>query len=146
MQPLAVPDQAPVDQVGRDRHLHVGAILGRVGRAAGRGRVRAGLPVDGRDVVGGAVQGDRVYDHDRADRTGGAWQPHGDRGEIAETVLMPGDPYRARWAAETFLDTPRLVNEVRRVLKPGGRFQAVDLVLVAELPEQLRNDQFAWSN
>ena len=25
-------------------------------------------------------------------------------GQIAETVLMPGDPYRARWAAETFLD------------------------------------------
>lgn len=37
-------------------------------------------------------------------------------GEIAETVLMPGDPYRARWAAETFLDTPVLVNEVRGML------------------------------
>jgi SAM-dependent methyltransferase len=36
--------------------------------------------------------------------------------------------------------------ETFRVLKRGGRFQAVDLVLVAELPEQLRNDQFAWSN
>jgi purine-nucleoside phosphorylase len=24
-------------------------------------------------------------------------------GEIAETVLLPGDPYRARWAAQTFL-------------------------------------------
>lgn len=34
-------------------------------------------------------------------------------GEIAETVLMPGDPYRAKWAAETFLDNPKLVNEVR---------------------------------
>jgi arsenite methyltransferase len=36
--------------------------------------------------------------------------------------------------------------EVFRALKPGGRFQAVDLVLVGELPAQLRNDQFAWSN
>lgn len=36
--------------------------------------------------------------------------------------------------------------EVFRVLRPGGRFQAVDVVLVAELPPELRNDQFAWSN
>lgn len=37
-------------------------------------------------------------------------------GDIAETVLLPGDPLRARWAAETFLDQPRLVNEVRGML------------------------------
>jgi SAM-dependent methyltransferase len=36
--------------------------------------------------------------------------------------------------------------EAFRVLKPGGHMQAVDLVLVAELPEQMRNEQFAWSN
>ncbi|SMX47322.1 purine-nucleoside phosphorylase [Maliponia aquimaris] len=34
-------------------------------------------------------------------------------GEIAETVLMPGDPRRAEWAAKTFLDDVRCVNEVR---------------------------------
>lgn len=37
-------------------------------------------------------------------------------GEIAETVLMPGDPYRAKWAAETFLEGTKMVNEVRGML------------------------------
>lgn len=37
-------------------------------------------------------------------------------GDIAETVLMPGDPYRAKWAAETFLTDVKLVNEVRGML------------------------------
>lgn len=44
-------------------------------------------------------------------------------GEIAETVLMPGDPYRARWAAETFLTDARLVNEVRGMLGYTGTWQ-----------------------
>ena len=34
-------------------------------------------------------------------------------GEIAPTVLMPGDPLRARWIAETFLDDARCYSEVR---------------------------------
>ena len=33
--------------------------------------------------------------------------------EIADTVLLPGDPMRAKWAAEQFLTSPRLVNQVR---------------------------------
>ncbi len=37
-------------------------------------------------------------------------------GDIAETVLLPGDPYRAKWAAETFLKDVVLVNEVRGML------------------------------
>ncbi|MFC6687592.1 purine-nucleoside phosphorylase [Jhaorihella thermophila] len=44
-------------------------------------------------------------------------------GEIAETVLMPGDPYRAKWAAETFLEKPRLVNEVRGMLGFTGSWK-----------------------
>ncbi len=44
-------------------------------------------------------------------------------GDIAETVLLPGDPYRARWAAETFLEKPRLVNEVRGMLGYTGTWQ-----------------------
>lgn len=43
-------------------------------------------------------------------------------GEIAETVLLPGDPYRARWAAETFLTDVRLVNEVRGMLGFTGKW------------------------
>jgi purine-nucleoside phosphorylase len=37
-------------------------------------------------------------------------------GDIAETVLMPGDPYRAKWAAETFLSDVACVNQVRGML------------------------------
>ena len=44
-------------------------------------------------------------------------------GEIAETVLLPGDPYRAKWAAETFLDQPKLVNEVRGMLGFTGSYK-----------------------
>lgn len=44
-------------------------------------------------------------------------------GDIAPTVLMPGDPYRARWAAERFLEAPRLVNEVRGMLGYTGTWR-----------------------
>jgi purine-nucleoside phosphorylase len=40
--------------------------------------------------------------------------------DIAETVLLPGDPRRAKWAAETFLKDARLVNEVRGMLGYTG--------------------------
>ena len=43
--------------------------------------------------------------------------------DIADTVLMPGDPYRAKWAAETFLDKPKLINEVRGMLGYTGHWQ-----------------------
>jgi len=43
-------------------------------------------------------------------------------GDIADTVLLPGDPLRARWAAEEFLDEPVLVNEVRGMLGFTGRW------------------------
>ena len=44
-------------------------------------------------------------------------------GDIAETVLLPGDPYRARWAAETYLENPVLVNEVRGMLGYTGTWR-----------------------
>ncbi|MEQ3625875.1 MAG: purine-nucleoside phosphorylase [Celeribacter sp.] len=46
-----------------------------------------------------------------------------DPGDIAETVLMPGDPYRARWAAQTFLKDATLVNEVRGMLGYTGMWK-----------------------
>ena len=38
-----------------------------------------------------------------------------DKGDFAKTVLMPGDPLRARFIAETFLEKPKLVNDVRGI-------------------------------
>ena len=38
------------------------------------------------------------------------------KGEIAETILLPGDPLRAKWIAETFLDNPVCFNRVRGML------------------------------
>ncbi len=44
-------------------------------------------------------------------------------GQIAPTVLLPGDPYRARWAAETFLEGVELVNDVRGMLGFTGTWK-----------------------
>lgn len=44
-------------------------------------------------------------------------------GEIAETVLMPGDPYRAKWAAESFLENAVCVNETRGMLGFTGKWK-----------------------
>ena len=44
-------------------------------------------------------------------------------GDIAETVLMPGDPYRAKWAAETFLENSVCINEVRGMLGFTGTWK-----------------------
>jgi purine-nucleoside phosphorylase len=43
--------------------------------------------------------------------------------DIAPTVLMPGDPYRAKWAAETFLDDARCINQVRGMLGFTGTWR-----------------------
>lgn len=44
-------------------------------------------------------------------------------GDIAPTVLMPGDPYRAKWAAETFLDEAVCINETRGMLGFTGTWR-----------------------
>ena len=44
-------------------------------------------------------------------------------GDIADTVLMPGDPLRARWAAGQFLEAPRCINETRGMLGYTGTWR-----------------------
>ena len=44
-------------------------------------------------------------------------------GQFAKTVLMPGDPLRAKFIAETYLDSPALVNEVRGMLAYTGTYK-----------------------
>ena len=41
-------------------------------------------------------------------------------GDYAQSVLLPGDPLRAKWIAETFLDDARQVNAVRNCLGYTG--------------------------
>ena len=45
-------------------------------------------------------------------------------GDFARTVLMPGDPLRAKFIAETFLEDPRLVTDVRGMYGYTGTYQA----------------------
>ena len=42
------------------------------------------------------------------------------KGEIAETILLPGDPLRAKWIAETFLENPVCFNKIRGMLGYTG--------------------------
>ena len=51
--------------------------------------------------------------------------PHNNaaKGDFAKTVLMPGDPLRAKFIAETFLTEPKLVNNVRGVQGYTGTYK-----------------------
>jgi purine-nucleoside phosphorylase len=52
-------------------------------------------------------------------------------GDFAPDVLMPGDPYRARHIAESFLDDPVLVTEVRGILGYTGTHQGRPISVLA---------------
>ncbi|MBR7082742.1 MAG: purine-nucleoside phosphorylase, partial [Clostridia bacterium] len=43
--------------------------------------------------------------------------------DFAKTVLMPGDPLRSKFIADNFLDSPRLVNNVRGVQGYTGTYK-----------------------
>lgn len=52
-------------------------------------------------------------------------------GDFAKTVLMPGDPKRAKFIAETFLDNPVLVNDVRGVQGYTGFYKGKRVSVMA---------------
>lgn len=51
--------------------------------------------------------------------------------DFARTVLMPGDPLRAKFIAENFLTAPRLVNNVRGIQGYTGTYQGVSVSVMA---------------
>ena len=59
--------------------------------------------------------------------------PHNEAklGEIAETVIMPGDPLRAKYIAENFLENARLVNKVRGMYAYTGTYKGKTISVMA---------------
>ena len=53
------------------------------------------------------------------------------KGAFAKTVLLPGDPKRARYVAEKFLENPKLVNDVRGVQGYTGLYKGVKVSVMA---------------
>ena len=49
------------------------------------------------------------------------------KGDIAKTVLMPGDPLRAKFIAETYLENVRCFNTVRNMLGYTGTFEGKEI-------------------
>ncbi|MGL5916300.1 MAG: purine-nucleoside phosphorylase, partial [Culicoidibacterales bacterium] len=46
-----------------------------------------------------------------------------EKGDFAETILLPGDPLRAKYIAENFLTDVVQVNDVRGMLGYTGNYQ-----------------------
>ena len=53
------------------------------------------------------------------------------KGEIAKTVLMPGDPLRAKYIAENFLENVKLVNKVRNIFAYTGTYKGKEITVMA---------------
>ena len=59
--------------------------------------------------------------------------PHNEAniGDIAKTVIMPGDPLRAKYIAENFLEDAKLVNKVRNIFAYTGKYNGKDITVMA---------------
>nr|WP_289072788.1 purine-nucleoside phosphorylase [uncultured Halomonas sp.] len=55
--------------------------------------------------------------------------PHinAEKGDFADTVLMPGDPLRAKYIADTYLENVRQVNDVRNMFGYTGTYQGREI-------------------
>lgn len=53
------------------------------------------------------------------------------KGEIAKTVLMPGDPLRAKFIADNFLTDVKLVNKVRNIFAYTGKYNGKEVTVMA---------------
>lgn len=51
--------------------------------------------------------------------------------DFAKTVLMPGDPLRAQFIAESFLENARLINSVRNIYAYTGKYKGIDVSVMA---------------
>lgn len=51
--------------------------------------------------------------------------------EICKTVIMPGDPLRAKYIAENFLEDYKLVNSVRSMYAYTGKYKGKDITVMA---------------
>ena len=49
------------------------------------------------------------------------------KGDIARRVLMPGDPLRAKYIAETYLEAPVCFNTVRNMLGYTGTYHGQEI-------------------
>ena len=54
-----------------------------------------------------------------------------DPSELAETVLMPGDPMRAKNIAENFLEDAKLINQIRGILGYTGFYKGKKVSVMA---------------
>ena len=52
-------------------------------------------------------------------------------GDFAKTILMPGDPLRAQFIADNFIDNPKLVTSVRNVLGFTGTYNGKPISVMA---------------
>ncbi|MFR8104408.1 MAG: purine-nucleoside phosphorylase [Clostridia bacterium] len=59
--------------------------------------------------------------------------PHNEAkiGEIAKTVIMPGDPLRAKYIADNFLKEAKLVNQVRNIYAYTGKYKGKEVTVMA---------------